>query len=193
MKGLYLITTLAVFLVSAPAIAGPIVNVNARNTTPTNPSSILLDAGTYQLVPVGPVDGGVFTASNVWSTIFGDPLVDGCNPSGKNCAHGWQWRVNLYSDEIGELALSSSGIYRTAQLALASADSPAGEFSVAQAAGVNFFFPDSDYSDNHGGVSFSIEFVPNQVPAPGTAFLLTFGALGLVALRRNLSRTTTTQ
>ncbi len=146
------VACLVLFSVSSAA-ADVIVNLASQSSLPT---PVTLEPGIYDLVPIGPADGGSFAAWNPWGA------VDGCDPSGM-CDAGY---LHLYySTGAVVRSYSSPGRYASAQLALDHAQT----FSIALATGgtVNFYISDSVYSDNLGGVSIRVVQRTTGVPDVG--------------------------
>ena len=69
------------------------------------PVVLSLSAGTYDVVPVGPADGGLFTAGSIWAgTNCTDP--DGCIRTAPTGASGW---LNWYDVASPALVSVSAG------------------------------------------------------------------------------------
>ncbi len=164
------------------ASAGVIVNINAvTNATTTDgnnddPSAVavtlLLAAGTYDVTPVGPAQGGAYTAWNAW----GGATV-GCNPSGANCSQGWMHWYRVQSDEFSRMRIQDGILYSTPGAALANSLST--QFTLAAAGPVYFFIFDTAPQGNAGGVSLLV----SQVPEPAAVALLLAG-LSLLTVAR---------
>lgn len=144
---------------------GAIVNINAVSNTTTNPVVLHLDAGTYEVVPIGVADGGAYNSWNAWGYVG---LPD----------RGWINNYSLSSDEFEAYTISDGGRYATDLIALENAQSTS--FTLTSAGDVSFFITDRPYSDNLGGMSLDV----NAVPVPGAVLCLFSGLIVLVATRR---------
>lgn len=172
---------------SAPASA-QVVNLNSLTNSTSNPVSVLLGAGNFQIFDVGAgeVAGATYDAWNRWGG-----AVTGCNAGGGNCVRGWH-RMWQFDYGTGNIASGNTGLYATRGLALAAskANDPY-TFSLGTAATVKFWIQDDLYQDNIGGVSLNIVAAPSlpAVPEPETyAMLLAgLGLLGFTARRRKNS------
>lgn len=71
-----------------------------------------LPAGDFDLNPIGPDDGGLYTARNPWGRV---PVA--CDESGANCARGWRWDpcFKIASDE--PITVACLGNFETPELA----------------------------------------------------------------------------
>lgn len=156
------------------------IEYNLDYTGPVN-QQITLDAGSYEITPLGTVDGGQYDAVNYWSN------VSGCDGNGENCSQGWVWSFSLQDAVNAVVASYSSGIYsnRLAALGEAKAFGPF-QFDLASSQTLHFQFDDTNYSDNIDGVSFDLSLAPlvTSVPAPGTLALFGIGLAGAGLLRR---------
>jgi hypothetical protein len=140
--------------------AGQVVDIDARAHCSTSSGGgfveVVLDAGVYELHPVGP-PAGAFTAWNAWGS-----SVSGCDPSGGSCSTGWLYSYRVRIDpENYLLSVRFPGIWQTAELALEMA-SPR-QLRVCASGTYQFLILDSVCTDNGGGVSLLIE--PAQCPA----------------------------
>ncbi|VAV86355.1 hypothetical protein MNBD_BACTEROID02-1626 [hydrothermal vent metagenome] len=159
-----------------------IVNINSRINNESNPVSLLLDAGTYDVTPIGITDGGAYDSWNAWN----GGQVTGCNSSGENCSTGW---LNLYyfaSSEFGEVSIWDVNRYASSSLALANSISTS--FTLISSATVDFYIIDgangSTAWDNVGGISLN---VASPVPLPTALYLFLSGVAGLAAIRKKNS------
>jgi hypothetical protein len=183
-----------------------IVNINARANSENNTVELFLEAGIYDVNPIGIADGGAYDTWNAWSsTSCSDPY--GCQRTIPTTVTGWMNNYCVKSSnfefvEVDGAVLSpvntpGSGlesfyyidnyylvtdglVYPTALNALAGSQSS--KFSLTTAGLVEFFIPDHSYAlgDNSGGISLNI------VPLPGAVWLLGSGLIGLVGFRRKM-------
>jgi hypothetical protein len=137
-----------------------------------NAVSVALAAGTWKVDPIGPADGGAYTAWNPWNG-----SVVGCDASG-SCITGWVHWYRIQSAEFDRMRLQDLVIHPTPQAALATGVGT--EFTLTADQSVYFFVFDTGPWDNVGGVSLRL----TQVPEPGGLLLLAAGLTGLLAIRR---------
>lgn len=141
-----------------------IVDINAMtNATTTDgdnddPSavavSLTLSAGTYEVVPIGPGQGGAFTAWNAWGG-----ATFGCDANGANCSQGWMHWYRLQSSEFARVRVQDGILYSTPAAALA--NSLGARFTLTADGVVYFFVFDTGPGDNVGGVSLQVTRVPD--------------------------------
>jgi hypothetical protein len=154
----------SVATLSRSAAAAQIVDIDATVDSSNNPVQILLAPGEYLVTPIDTSTGGAFTAWNAW----GD--VAGCEPDGTGCVRGW---LNEYLYSSASIPLTQVGggdVFLTPELAFANAVTET--FILSQQETVSFFIADDpgQLSDNLGGVSLSITWIPE--PATGVMVLL---------------------
>lgn len=168
MKKKVMLLTIALFLIGMVSLANAaIIDINAKTNTTTNPVSLLFDAGTYEVKPIGVADGGNYNAWNAWA--------GGSNPPDYA---GWINKYSLSSGEFDAYSVTDGIIYATDLLALSNALSTS--FSLTSAGEVNFFITDNPYWDNLGGISLYVSPAGDeQFPVPEPATMLLFG-VGLV-------------
>ena len=126
---------------------------------------VSLGPGSYTVTPIDMFHGGAFTA---WWT-------------------GNNWQSNYYVDVSGGLLYGGS-IADWRSPGDAFANSYGTNFTLGSAATVYFGIQDQPdkYGDNGGGLSFLV--TSNAVPLPPSLLLLAPGLVGLVALRRRLTK-----
>lgn len=152
-------------------------------------SPILLDAGTYQINPIGISEGGAYNSWNAW----GAGETSGCDQNGI-CDRGY---LNSYSfgyvdagGSVHEIATIGGSVvegtaqaYQTQFLALAHSQSCL--FTLTSPTSLYFYLRDGEswYGDNVGGMSLSIQ----TVPAPPVSILL-LTALCLLGLSKRFGK-----
>ena len=167
----YLLVISLLFCGSANA---QIVDIHALINTVSNPVSIFLQAGAYDITVVGIAGGGLYDAWHPWGSTVG------CDASGTNCAQGWSNSYHVESTEFAPFQPTGvNGHWETPAIALAHAvDS---SFVLLNDVFVEFSISDSFYSDNLGGMSLSV----TGVPLPAGFGLLLLGIVGLFRFRKN--------
>ncbi len=167
------ISVLLLGMVNVNIANAAIINLNALSNTTTNPVSLSLTAGTYNITPIGTADGGDYNAWNAWGH------TSGCDSSGANCITGWLNRYSLSSSEFAPVTYSDGNKYQTPLLALANAiDS---SFTLTIDTTVDFFITDDPYWDNEGGMSLRVD----PVPVPTAIWLFGSGLIGLLGITRH--------
>ncbi|NOZ69600.1 MAG: PEP-CTERM sorting domain-containing protein [Deferribacteres bacterium] len=161
-----------------------IIDLNARYNTTSNPVSLFLTKGTYEVTPIGIADGGIYNAWNAWGYTYG------CDSSGANCRTGWINAYSLSSSEFAAVTYYDGIRYATPYLALANAINSS--FTLSIDTTVDFFIADRPYYDNVGGISLNVTAAPAPapVPEPSTLLLLGSGFLGVAALRKRIKNLT---
>ena len=137
-----------------------LVNINARINGKTNPIILYLDAGTYNVTPIGINDGGLYNAWDYYGS-----------------HHTWINRYMVSSNEFDPFLVGTHVNYRTDLEALAHAESTS--FTLVSDEYVNFYVADTNYADNIGGISLNV----TPVPLPGAIWLLGSGFVGLIGLK----------
>jgi len=171
--------TLGLFFITSVTANAAVVDLNAITTTTSNPVSLNLTAGTYNVSPFS----GTYKAWNAWSS------VSGCDNSGENCSTGW---INTYSIDTSETSpfITGNSLFRYATADLALLNALSTTFTLLSDATVKFFISDHPYTDNSGGMSLNVTLAgPGQVPIPAAAFLFTPALLGFMGLRRRAKNT----
>ncbi len=165
------LSTLVVLMaISCPANAqSQIININSRSNNQSNPVNVFLEAGTYQVEPIGTADGGAFNAWNPWSrTSCTNP--DGCQRTSPTTVTGWMNNHLVMSSDIVAVTIEGTPgsidptipgyrvddgfVYPTAIIALGNAQSSV--FALSAAGDVGFAIPDAPLWDNAGGMSLRI-------------------------------------
>jgi hypothetical protein len=156
------------------ALFDQVINIDARHNGFDSPIRMWLTPGIYQIDPISPLSGGIFTARHAWA---GEN--SGCDRTGMDCLQGWQWTVIVYTENEslaplnrvyhngkkivwvpGPAALnmpppSMFAPRATADIAFTFA--PRGErFRVLKEGFVLFFDVDRQAYDNLGGISFRL-------------------------------------
>jgi hypothetical protein len=160
-----------------------IVNINSLSNNESNPVNLTLQAGTYDVTPIGTAQGGAFNSWNAWN---GGQVVGG-DANGANCVVGWINNYFIYSQELSELFFSDGIRYKTSLLAL---DHAVGTtFTLVSDAIVSFYIKDgtngSTAWDNRGGMSLNV--TSTATPIPGAIWLLGSGLFGFIAFKRKLT------
>jgi hypothetical protein len=142
------------FLLVSMLVAGPVAAADATtiwvdsvaNTT-SNPVVLSLGSGIYYVTPL--------LGSGWWTGL------------------SWSNKYRLNSSEFSWYEVGTSGHGSKAE---AFANAVGTSFTLTQPANVLFYFYDSKYNDNSGGMSLEV------VPAPSTIWLLGAGLIGLAGL-----------
>jgi hypothetical protein len=177
-------------LVPFTAANAIIINVNAKVNSKYTPVGITLDAGTYDVTPIGKDAnlGSLFNAWNPWGKWRNSR---GCDSNGENCTNGWINAYSVGSAEFSDINIGAvGGIFQTDVQALAAAVGTS--FTLTAPAIVNFWIRDKEkyLFDNTGGLSFDIslhQIQPlsgklsnnSEVPEPASVALVTLGLLGM--------------
>jgi len=113
------------------------IDLDACSNGNTNPVSLFLSAGTYNVTPIR----GFYTTWNPWGYVI---LPD----------KGWTNIYGLASAEFTAYTVGDEVIYETADEALANALSTS--FTLSSDGYVDFYIEDSFYPDNIGGISLDV-------------------------------------
>ena len=177
-----LLTLAVIMVIPGPTSAqSQIININSRSNNQSNPVNVFLEAGTYQVEPIGTADGGAFNAWNPWSrTSCTNP--DGCQRTSPTTVTGWMnYHLVMSSDIVavtiegtpGSIDPTTPGyrvddgfVYPTAIIALANAQSSV--FALSASGNVGFAIPDSPLGDNAGGISLRITLTSTMSIFPKT-------------------------
>lgn len=199
MRWLFLIVQFCLLYVgNANAV---IIDLNSRVNDLNNPVNLNLDAGTYNIDPIGTADGGLYNAWNAWGiTTCTDPA--GCPRTSPTTVVGW---LNVYSFGSADLtnvfingvaATPSSGdiyyvdpflAYPDPLSALADAWSAQFTLNTASVVTVSFAIPDRPLSDNVGGMSLRVD--ATSAPEPPTIALMGLGLVGIgIGYKRQRSK-----
>ena len=128
--------------------AGTVIDIDATTNNKTNPVTLFLTAGTYEVTVIGSSQGGKYDAWSLWN------FTTGCDEKGENCITGWVNEYNIASREFS-INIPSTGKYATAEQALAKADGTS--FTLSSDGQVNFFVSDDLLPDNRGGMSLLVK------------------------------------
>jgi len=156
------------------AVENIIVDVDARTDGFFNPVNVYLEAGSYQVTPIGVEEGGKFVSRNAWNGRSWR-----CDSDGTNCSQGWEMRITAEAYELGlvtnkySTAFQSDVLYCDNELFIEQGKRmPVQSKEMALAYGkmgikncvvtietsgfVRFFDHDRIQRDNYGGVSFTL-------------------------------------
>ncbi len=149
MKKIYSVLIAVCIIIQFACISyADIVDIDSKVNDESNPIVLSLDAGTYNVIPIGVQDDGVYDAWNAWG------FTQGCDEDGANCTKGWLNTYYLSSSEFSEKVISDGIKYANATLALDNALSTS--FILTSDADVSFYIEDSPSSDNVGGMSLNV-------------------------------------
>ena len=112
------------------------------------PVRVTCDPGDYLVEPIGPADGGLYTARNAWNG-----NVRGCDAGGASCDEGWLHNYRVEPDQFTTIEVGTDA-YSTPEKALANAVTTT--FTLSSRGEVAFSAPDSFHDDNVGGVSLRL-------------------------------------
>jgi hypothetical protein len=111
MRYLQRIFVISVFtlLLAGAANADTIINLDARSNRFDSPFELFLDAGNYNVTPIGIADGGVYNASSLWSlTNCTDP--SGCVRRNPTTFTGWLNTYVVNSVALGTVAVNGNAL-----------------------------------------------------------------------------------
>lgn len=203
-KGCIFVHT-SVFFLFVNIAAAAIININSRSNSSANPVEIFLEAGTYNVEPIGIAGGGLYDSWIAWtSSSCNNP--NGCPRTVPTTVTGWLNNYEIISPYLAEVSVNGLDLAPTDTtkplesyflvtpgstlycvidgLAFPnplSALSAAlwSEFTLSDSAIVGFAITDfpNMLSDNSGGISLKIGSISGSgpVPEPGTLLLLGFG------------------
>ncbi len=158
-----------IFIQSTICSFAATININARTNDAANPVVSFFTAGEYDVIPIGKADGGLYNAWNAWGLFL--PY--------------WFNNYSISSDEFTVAIGDFSILYPTDISALDHAE--ATHFTLSTNALVNFYINDTPISDNIGGISLQVNFVPttaSAVPIPSAIWLFSAGIISLLSVSR---------
>jgi hypothetical protein len=167
-----------------------VINIDATSATPT---AQILGNGGWLLTLANGAPGALYTAWNPWGS-----TVSGCDGAGLNCTQGWSNAFTFGATGLpdqyalvpaAEYASTAAGSLSAALLGPITVSIPLigpilqGTYPLLlelSGGPLEMLFwvddPDSNWSDNAGGVSLLLTFIP----VPSTALLALAGAIGLL-------------
>ncbi|MCJ8279060.1 MAG: PEP-CTERM sorting domain-containing protein, partial [Rivularia sp. ALOHA_DT_140] len=127
-----------------------------------------------------PVPRGIKEGYDAWNA-WGRNRVSGCDANGEECSKGWLNGFSISSDDFTK-KIPNVSPYATPLIALQNALNTT--FTLTSDSTVNFFFRDTNYRDNFGGVSLKLSSV-QAVPEPASVLgLLAVGSIAVSGLKR---------
>lgn len=181
----FLATAATAFLLAGAANAATIINLDAKANASldgANSVTVSLAGGTYEVKFVQ----DEFTAFSRWNN------SSNCNSLGEACRRGFENSAAIsfgaetlyfgHRDAAGGYGPFPPLYFATASQSLADVAGLSMRFTLDSAQDVSFYIRDNPAGDNRGGVSLSVDAVPE--PATWAMMIAGFGMVGMGMRRR---------